>query len=160
MGPEEWWRSHAWTDQRTQALAIVARGDQIRSIARTTYSVRSQSHPEQAHTVTESGAKWSCGCDFFRATGMVCVHILAVRYKVGFEDTAPAPATPKVVCDACQSAEVVLQGIRHNKSGDIQRYVCKSCGRRFRRARRFPEAANRPYEHRAESRPLLPRNVD
>lgn len=131
MTPDEWWRSHAWTDQRTAALAIVARGDQIRELAPKTYSVRSQSHPERAYTVAVSGARWSCACDFFTATSMVCVHILAARFKIGFEGIAPVAGEAKVACDACGSANISLRGVRHNKSGDVQTFVCKSCGRRF-----------------------------
>jgi putative transposase len=131
MTNEERWRSHAWTDQRTPALAIVARGDQILEVGPKTYRVRSQSRPEEAHTVSESSGRWSCGCDFFRATSMTCIHIVAVRYKVGFEEAAPIPAESKVRCDGCGSEQVTLRGVRHNKSGDLQRYLCKSCGRRF-----------------------------
>ncbi len=131
MGEADWWKAHAWTDQRTPALAIVARGDQIREVAPKTYSVRSQSHPASAYTVAEKSGRWSCACDFFRATSMTCIHIVAVRYKIGFEESDPALAETKVRCDACRSETVTLRGIRHNKSGDVQTYVCKSCGRRF-----------------------------
>jgi transposase-like protein len=62
---------------------------------------------------------------------MNCVHIIAVRYKIGFDESAPSLAEPKVRCDACQSEQVVCRGVRHNKSGDVQRYSCNSCGRRF-----------------------------
>jgi len=131
MSPEEWWRSHAWTDQRMPALAIVARGDQIRSLAATTYSVRSQSHPETAYTVAERGSRWSCECDFFAATSMVCVHIVAVRLKNGLEHVGPASAPPTVSCDSCRSGSVIRKGLRHNKSGDVTLYLCSTCGRRF-----------------------------
>ena len=62
---------------------------------------------------------------------MSCIHILGVRYKIGFEDSAPVPSERKVVCSSCQSSEIICRGIRHNKSGDVQTYVCKSCGKRF-----------------------------
>lgn len=90
MTETDWWKAHAWTDQRTPALAIVARGDQIRTLGPQSYSVRSQSHPESAHTVSEVSGRWSCDCDFFGATSMTCIHILAVRYKIGFEESALA----------------------------------------------------------------------
>ena len=127
----DWWRAHAWADQRTPALAIVARGDQIRALSSETYSVRSQSHPESAHTVSEVSGRWSCDCAFYSATRMTCIHILSVRYKIGFEESAPTPAESKIQCDGCGSEEVTLRGVRHNKSGDAQTYVCKPCGRRF-----------------------------
>ncbi|MGA7861721.1 MAG: DDE-type integrase/transposase/recombinase [Thermoplasmata archaeon] len=125
------WKLVAWTDQRTPALAIVARGDQIRVLGPATFSVRSQTHPEQAHTVSQGGGRWLCDCGFYSATKLPCVHIVAVRYKVGFEDSAPIPAIPKVTCETCQSALVVSDGVRHNKSGNVPTYLCKTCGRRF-----------------------------
>ncbi len=131
MSEPDWWKAHAWTDQRTPALAIVARGDQIREVGRSEYSVRSQSHLERAYTVTQVRGQWSCQCAFAKATSMACIHVVAVRYKVGFEEAAPLPEEPKVRCDACQSPEIILRGVRHNRSGDIQRYLCKVCGRRF-----------------------------
>ena len=39
MTEPEWWRAHAWTDQRSPALATVARGDQIRLLSPDMYSV-------------------------------------------------------------------------------------------------------------------------
>jgi putative transposase len=131
MSEAEWWRAHSWTDQRTPALAIVARGDQIRKLAKATYSVRSQSHPETAYAVTTQSGRWSCDCPFFSATGMVCVHIFAVRIRDGLQDSGTTPEPTRVVCESCQSVEVICRGIRRNKSGDVQRYVCKSCGVRF-----------------------------
>ena len=128
---KERWTLKAWTDQRTPALAIVARGDQIRALGPKAYSVRSQSHPELSYTVTENAGRWSCECDFYSATSMTCIHIVAVRYKVGFEESAPVIAEAKIMCDGCGSAEVTCHSVRHNKSGDVQRYSCASCGRRF-----------------------------
>jgi putative transposase len=126
------WKSLAWTDQRTPALAIVARGDQIREIAPHAYSVRSQSRPEASHTVWEvSGGKWECDCRFFAATSMTCIHVLAVRYRNGLQESGPVPIQSKIACDRCKSSDVISKGIRQNASGPIQRYSCKACGRRF-----------------------------
>ena len=121
----------AWTDQRTPALAIVARGDQITSTNPDSWTVCSQSRPGSFHHVTRVGAKWSCDCAFSSETGMVCIHVLAVRYKIGFEDSAPTAPEPKTVCASCRSADVILRGVRHNQSGAVQRYLCRACGRRF-----------------------------
>lgn len=131
MTEPDWWKAHAWTDQRTPALAIVARGDQIATPAVGSYTVCSQSAPGTFHHVAQEGARWACDCPFFSATGMTCIHILSARYKIGFEDSAPMPAERKVVCDSCQSSEVACRGVRHNRSGDVQTYVCRACGRRF-----------------------------
>lgn len=126
------WTLAAWTDQRTPALAIVARGDQIREVGPREYSVRSQSHPAEAHTVTVSEGRWSCTCPFNAATSMACIHILAVRFRNGLQVAGPsAPQTPTNRCDTCDSTEVIAYGIRHNRSGDVATFLCKACGHRF-----------------------------
>jgi transposase-like protein len=131
MSEADWWRSHSWTDQRTPALAIVARGDQIRTLDPATYSVRSQSHPEEAHTVSQEGGRWSCDCAFFSSARMTCIHILAVRFRNGLQENAPTHSVPAVVCESCRSTDVIRKGVRRNKSGDVMLYLCSTCGRRF-----------------------------
>ncbi len=131
MTEREWWLARAWTDQRTPALAIVARGDQITSSALGQYTVCSQEAPGRFHHVKKEGPKWSCDCPFYAATGLVCVHVFAVRIRDGLQESGAKAEPSKTTCEACRSPDVVCQGIRRNKSGDVQRYFCKSCGRRF-----------------------------
>ncbi len=118
-----------WEDMRTPALAIVARGDQIESVAPTQYKVHSQSHPEKVYTVEVSRDRWTCACDFFAQTHLHCIHILAVKFRSGFVEPTAEPE--RVVCVRCQSGDVIANGKRHNKSGTITRYLCKTCGFRF-----------------------------
>jgi len=140
----ERWKSLAWTDQRTPALAIVARGDQVRELGPGSYSVRSQSRPEAAYTVTEKAGRWRCECPFNRATSMACIHILSIRFKRGLEDSAPLKVAEALVCEECQSSKVVGDGVRHNKSGDVPTYLCKSCGHRFVDRRGFKRRRSDP----------------
>ena len=119
----------SWDDERTPALAIVARGDQVTTITTTSFTVRSQSHPEISYTVQVHRDKWTCDCDYFSATGQKCIHIGAVRLRNGFVDSAKPADEPK--CENCQSSDIIHYGKRHNKSGTISRYLCKSCGHRF-----------------------------
>jgi putative transposase len=130
VGSTEWWNERAWTDQRTPSLAIVARGDQITSTGPNEWTVCSQSQPGSFYHVKKNGAWWLCDCAFFGATGKVCVHILAVRYREGLQDSATAPKE-KPRCDRCKSVDVTPDGVRHNKSGEVARYECRSCGRKF-----------------------------
>jgi putative transposase len=41
------------------------------------------------------------------------------------------PIVNMQVCQICGSNKVVKDGIRHNKSGDIQVYLCRNCGKHF-----------------------------
>ena len=118
-----------WTDVRTPALAIVARGDQIEPVAPSQFKVHSQSHPEKVYTVKVVRDRWMCSCDFFTQTHQACIHIFAVRYRNGFLGSKEEPE--RVVCVKCPSGDVIANGKRRNKSGVVARYLCKTCGFRF-----------------------------
>lgn len=119
----------AWKDMRTPALAIVARGDQIQEVSPAFYLVHSQSDPELQYSVKVDRNHWSCNCVFHKDTKQACIHILAVRYRLGFIGKNEVEEKPK--CEKCHSNDVVCNGKRYNKSGVIKRYLCKTCGYRF-----------------------------
>ncbi len=118
-----------WNDEHAPALAIVARGDQIETLGPTRYRVRSQSRPDITYDVEIVHDRWMCSCAFHAETRRTCIHILAVRYRNGFQERVPEPRDP--VCPQCRSGDVVANGKRHNKSGVVARYRCKVCGARF-----------------------------
>jgi len=120
----------SWTDMRTPALAIVARGDQIQEVAPNAYIVHSQSHLEIEHTVKIERNHWSCTCNFFKTTNAkACIHILAVRFRLGFIEKKEIEDKPN--CEICHSRDVKCNGKRYNKSGVVKRYRCNVCGHRF-----------------------------
>lgn len=120
-----------WPDQRTPALAIVARGDQIEIHSPTRYAVRSQSHPERFYVVGVVRDRWSCECAHHQATGGPCMHIFAVRFHKDLKGSI-APTQPEAPsCGRCNSPKVVSNGKRHNESGTLTRYLCRACGFRF-----------------------------
>ena len=107
----------------------------IERIDANTYRVHSQSG-EVWYGVRHDFRGWSCDCaDFkFRALGK-CKHTFAVELSVALRDriesaTRIAPMDIQS-CLFCYSKNIVRRGILHNKSGDIQRFGCKDCGKRF-----------------------------
>ncbi|MGI0055736.1 MAG: IS6 family transposase [Thermoplasmata archaeon] len=62
---------------------------------------------------------------------MSCVHILAVKFRAGFAESAKASLPTAPVCRKCRSADVTLSGRRLNKSGAVRRYRCMTCGAYF-----------------------------
>lgn len=129
MGDET---TEPWEDERTPALAIVARGDQIEAASPVDWTVRSQSDPAKAYRVSVRRDRWTCECAYFRAAATFCIHVLAVRFQNDLRTTLGATLTPeKPTCDRCRSGNVVQNGRRHNKSGTLTRYLCRTCGRRF-----------------------------
>lgn len=117
-----------WTDSRTPALAIVARGDQIEPLSPTEWSVRSQSHPEVVHKVSVLRSRWGCTCPYHAETQRTCIHILSVRFREGFREKGAPKVDLTPSCERCQSGNVVRAGTRRNKSGAVKRYECRACG--------------------------------
>jgi transposase-like protein len=123
--------TEAWKDARTPALAIVARGDQIETTNPTEFRVRSQSRLDLSYRVTLIREKWGCECSFFTETKQACIHVLAVRFREGFQNGPASPVPARPGCARCQSGDVILSGKRMNKSGVVSRYFCRTCGFRF-----------------------------
>ncbi len=119
-----------WPDERTPALAIVARGDQIRPLSPVRYEVSSQSRPGRKYEVRIRKDRWSCSCMYHRTTRHVCIHILAIRYRERLADPREDGALSRE-CPRCGSSRVIGFGRRHNLQGAVRRYLCKACGSRF-----------------------------
>ncbi len=121
----------AWTDARTPALAIVARGDQIEAVSPSEFVVCSQSRPGEKYKVSVLRNRWSCTCAFYQESeGRSCIHILAVKFRSGLQERAPAVEVGPE-CENCHSSDVTLSGRRLNKSGPVRRFHCKTCGAYF-----------------------------
>jgi putative transposase len=78
---------------------------------------------------------WICDCPDFTYREVKCKHIWAVEFSAAFRQTVEAqiviqPLT-SLSCRFCGSERIVKDAKRHNQYGDIQRYLCKSCSRRF-----------------------------
>lgn len=114
-----------WSDARTPALAVVAKGDQIENVSPTVYFVHSQSKPDRKYQVRSWRDRWSCSCSFFQSTNRRCIHILEVRIRDDLREgdrlRAPVPE-----CTTCESQDVVADGKRRNKAGNVPRYLCKN----------------------------------
>lgn len=119
-----------WEDERTPALAIVARGDQIRRLTPTHFEVRSQSRPGRKYSVWVRKDRWGCSCRYNQAARRTCIHILAIRYQVGLSDRTGDDSLPRE-CEECGSPRVIRFGKRYNHQGAVRRYLCKGCGHRF-----------------------------
>jgi transposase-like protein len=118
-----------WTDERTPALAIVARGDQIETLSPSEFRVLSQSRPGVSYRVTVERGRWACECPFAQETKQVCIHQLSVRFRAGFQ--APKDPETSPPCAKCGSGDVERAGVRQNKSGPVRRFRCRVCGHNY-----------------------------
>lgn len=119
-----------------KAQQIVHTKGAISRIDEHTYTVKSQSgNGSYIVVATESG--WKCACPDNSFRHFKCKHIWAVEYSIELRKEVQASVTvvPQVcvsACLYCKSANIIKDGIRHNKrSGDIQKYNCKDCKRYF-----------------------------
>ncbi len=120
-----------WADQRTPALALLARGDQLSARSPNEYTVRSQSRPEVTYRVRAERGRWACDCPFFAETRLACLHQVAVRLFLGFQEKPAPPIETVPACVRCHGGPVVKIGVRVNRSGRVRRFRCRGCGGSF-----------------------------
>ena len=112
----------------------IAKLGQIKRVDHRTYQVNSQSG-QGLYTVVRGPRDWRCSCPDHIYREIKCKHIWAVQFSQAIRKTVGESVVIKPldmqVCLYCSSKELVKDGVRHNKNGDIQRFTCKSCGKRF-----------------------------
>ena len=112
--------------------------NKVEMINDSTFRVLSQSG-QGSYVVVRKGLNWVCECADFEFNRVVCKHIYAVeQYWQGLRRAVPHDAErfeelcePQLVCKYCGSPNLIKRGVRKNKSGRIQRFSCKDCGKRF-----------------------------
>jgi transposase-like protein len=107
---------------------------QVKRLDEHSYKVKSQSSNNEYHVIsTELGFSCSCCDHIYR--GVKCKHIYAVEFSLQLrkkvEPTLIIQPCDTLSCRFCGSNKFVKDAIRHNKHGDLQRYLCKDYGKRF-----------------------------
>ncbi|MCX8153616.1 MAG: IS6 family transposase [Candidatus Bathyarchaeota archaeon] len=129
-----------------KALQIVAKKG-IYEMGNGMFKVASQSKPSQYHVVRTIDGKRLCDCADF-AKGKKCKHIYAATYYLMLKDLTLGISCNEEnidTCPNCNSRQIVKSGYRHNKSGLVQRYYCKSCKKSFRDPRGFKWSRYNPH---------------
>jgi putative transposase len=98
------------------------------------YQVKSLTRDE-IYKIIITSIGWVCSCADHMFRGVKCKHIYAVEFSFAIREQVKNDIiiTPidSLSCRYCNSENIVKKAIRHNKDGDIQRYLCKECGKRF-----------------------------
>jgi transposase-like protein len=114
--------------------AIYKSGAQIKRLDAEVYQVNSQSG-HGLYTVAKRNGVWDCSCPDHVYRDVKCKHIWAIEFSLKLRDRVRENVVIQPLsvnaCVFCQSVEIVKDGLRHNKSGDIQIFNCKTCGRYF-----------------------------
>ncbi len=106
----------------------------IRRIDEHSYEVRSQSG-KRFYQVLSTEFGWACSCPDNQYRDIDCKHIFAVQISLALRRKVESSVVIQPInisqCVFCQSPNFKKFGIRRNKSGDIQRFVCSDCGKTF-----------------------------
>lgn len=120
-------------DSREQRGEAIARQfGWVRRIDEHSYKVHSQSG-DLEYDVISGELGWLCSCPDAMFRGSKCKHIIAVELsfilrKVVAREQVIIQRVSVQGCPKCNSESIKKAGIRHNDSGDIQKFRCKSCG--------------------------------
>jgi len=106
----------------------------IRRFSDDVYYVKSQSgHGE--YTVYHVPMGWNCSCPDAKFRLVKCKHLWAVEISRAIREKVQSRTVIEPInaqaCPLCQSVQIAKHGVRHNKYGAIQRYICKECDHWF-----------------------------
>jgi len=106
----------------------------IRRVNASSYSVLSQSG-NGSYTVSKVDGEWVCECPDHKFRGLKCKHAWATEFSLKLrEEVEKETIIQQIIiseCVYCHSQNLKKNGVRHNKSGDIQRFYCYNCGKTF-----------------------------
>ena len=123
-----------------QALAMrQVKGQQIahlegavRRFSDEMYYVKSQSGRGE-YQVYHVPTGWMCTCPDAKYRVVTCKHQWAVELSRALREKVASKFSIEPIdtqtCPICGSRNLIKHGIRHNKYGDLQRYLCKQCNR-------------------------------
>jgi putative transposase len=118
------------TTREERGQAIVELENQIRRIDDCTYTVKSQSH-EGEYCITKVDGQWLCECPDNEYRQVKCKHIIAVELSTAIRAEVKvrtiSPIESLTECIYCGSSNLKKDGVRKNKSGTIQKFLCRDC---------------------------------
>ncbi len=120
--------------RQERGKAITDAESQIVHIEENFYTVKSQSGNGE-YAVCKVNGEWVCECPDNKYRNVKCKHIYAVELSQQLKEEVKKNVNIQEVviskCVFCHSENIKKFGIRHNKAGDIQRFLCGACGKTF-----------------------------
>ncbi len=115
------------TPRQERGQAIAQYNGQVQYIDEMLYTVQSQSGNGE-YTINKINGEWFCTCPDNTYRHTTCKHIYAIEFSQQIKQTVKANTIIQELvqiedCQFCHSKHIKKMGIRHNKSGDIQRYL-------------------------------------
>jgi len=113
---------------------IYEKGDQVRRAFDFQYFVKSQTS-DKVYEVLKFQSGWACNCPDYLYRGVDCKHIFSVQYSFALHQAVEVrkiePIGDASACIFCKSENLVRDGVRRNKNGDLQKFFCKNCHKYF-----------------------------
>jgi putative transposase len=120
--------------RRMRGQTIAQTESNVRRLDSHEYRVKSQSGNGE-YVVLSTEAGWTCSCPDATFREQKCKHIFAVELSLllrrRIENAKRIVPLDFQACLSCGCKDIRRDGMLHNKSGSIQRYACKGCGKRF-----------------------------
>ncbi|MGA9171328.1 MAG: DDE-type integrase/transposase/recombinase [Nitrososphaeraceae archaeon] len=121
-------------DREQQGRAIAKMSGSIKRINDISYTVNSRSGNGSSYDINATEIGWVCSCPDHKFRGVKCKHIYAVEISFALRKEVEVRRIEPVNiqgCIFCKSFNIVKDGIRHNKHGDIQKFNCGDCRHYF-----------------------------
>jgi len=117
-------------EQRGQDIAKM--NNQVKGLDENTYAVKSQSNDHE-YKVFKVSDEWFCECPDHVYRHVKCKHIFAVEFSASLREAVRRiePIDNLTECIFCGSSNIVKDGVRKNKRGDIQKFYCRDCTHYF-----------------------------
>jgi transposase-like protein len=118
--------------RKERGMAIAQTQNQVRRIDASSYVVKSQSNHGEYH-VSKDTRGWICECPDHVYRHIMCKHIFAVEFSASLREAVRRiePIDNLTECIFCGSSNIVKDGVRKNKRGDIQKFYCRDCKHYF-----------------------------
>jgi len=121
-------------NREQRGMRIAQQENQVKRFDENTYVVRSQSHDGE-YCISKVCGEWLCECPDNKYRKVKCKHIFAVEFSQSLRKEVQVSRIISEasiqVCRYCGSSEIVKDGKRHNKHGDLQIFNCQKCGHYF-----------------------------
>ena len=126
---------HITTNCKRIKKTIAGLKDSIKRMQENFYKVKSQSNNGKEYDVNLIGETWICSCPDFAYRNEKYKHIFAVELSLKLKEQVREQVVIAPVnisdCIFCHCSVLKKYGIRRNKNGSIQRFLCCNCDRTF-----------------------------
>jgi len=125
------------SDIRTERAYSILKNGKPKIINKQEFLVPA-SNPNYKFKVTHRDA-WTCECPDFQKTckdkGLYCKHIKAIQFFLKLRNKTEIDnilnENSRKECIYCKSKNIIKRRIRKSNKGNLQRYYCKDCKKRF-----------------------------